>query len=212
MRFFISLLTLVLVAYHVRIRQMPSVRRVAAYVVAVGAISAFWAGFYIAACEDALGRYGRVVAGTVSEKVSTTGEQGTPTIGGKYASVIVTSEESQFYDIVARLVATGSADAWAIGYSYPCDSARPCSQRSFVSHQRWLQIRPGDRVNVRYVKGTIGGARLDDEPRWATAIARMAIGIALLAAAVLIGDAQRDTAGTRRLQPDPTYPDPAVQA
>ncbi len=179
------LLTLVLLAYHLRSRQVPHPRHVVAYFLALGAISAFTAGFYLAVEEDALGRYGRVVPGTITNRYSTTGEQGTPTIGRGYRAFIRTSNENEFYDMLARLVATGSAHMWVVDYRYPCEAPRPCWERSVVSHQRWAQLRAGQTLNIRYVTGTFGGARLEDQPLWAAAIARMAIGVILAAAAAL---------------------------
>jgi hypothetical protein len=46
----------------------------------------------------------------------------------------------------------------------------------------------GTRVNVRYVRDGIGGARLERNPQWAVAIVEIALGaVLLLAAAVTLG-------------------------
>ncbi len=190
MQVLIPLLALVLVAYHLWTRHIPSLRRVLAYVVAACAVVAFWTGLRVAIAEDALGRFGQVVVATVSEKTSTTGEQRTGVIPRIFSATAGAFEGTEFYDLIQRLIATRSIDAWAVTCTYPCQGARPCVARALVSHQRWLQMRTGDRVNVRYVTGPRGSARLEDESLWATAIARIAMGVALAAAAVLI-------AGTR---------------
>jgi hypothetical protein len=180
------ILTLVLFAYYLRARSLPHPRHVIAYFLVLGAVASFSAGFSLAIQEDGLGRFGRVVTGTVRERFSTTGEQGTRTIGPRgYWVTIRSSDDYQFFDMIARWVATGTSDLWAIDYSYPCEIARPCWQRTAVPRHRWLQMRAGQPVSVRYVKGGFGGARLEDQPLWAPAIARMAIGVVLAAAAAL---------------------------
>ncbi len=188
---FISLVAVGFVAYHVHRRQLPSPRQVLAYLVAIYAVTAFWAGFHLAVTEDALGRHGQGVTGTLGEKISTTGEQATRTFGSRFPTPLILTDGDPLYDVLARMVATGAADSWAVDYNFPCDDAQPCRGRAFVSHTRWLQMRAGDAISVRYVKGSMGGARLSDQSQWPTAIARMAIGIALLAAAVLIAGTPR---------------------
>ncbi len=184
MHLFLLSLAVVLAAYHLYKRQIPSVQRIVAYLIVVAALTASWAGLRLAITEHALGRYGRVVAGTLRERVSTTGEIGTRTVGVLPAALIP-SEANAFYEILERLIATGSAEAWAVTYDYPCGQTQRCEGRAVVSRARWLQMHAGDAVAVRYVQGRVAGARLDDDSQWATAIARMAIGTALFAAAVL---------------------------
>lgn len=186
MSFFASLLALVLLARHLRLyRRFPSLRQVVAYFVAVAGVSAFWTGFYLSVKEDARSRYGHLTSGTIVEKMSSTGEQGTRTIGWRHA-VIRTSKGTRYYEHLARQIITGSPLAWAVDYSYDCGRPQPCWGRDFVSRDAWMELRKGARVEVRHVPDGIGGQRLEQNPQWATAIVEMCIGgVVLLVACAL---------------------------
>jgi hypothetical protein len=188
-RFYTTLLTFVLGAYYIRIKRWPTRRQIAGYVVAVNAVAAGWSGFYLSMQEDARSRYGRVVPGSVSERISSTGELGTRTIGrwlgrrgapGYDPLRIITSEGSRLHEVVARHIVTGSPSLWVIDYRYDCGRPQPCWGRDFVGHERWLRLQAGAAVNVRYVPDAVRGARLEDNPQWAVSTVELALG-ALLA-------------------------------
>jgi hypothetical protein len=136
---------------------------------------------------------GRVVAGVVVGKLSSTGENGSRTIGRRWsrrasqrAPTVVTSEGFQFHDVLARMMMTGSADAWMIEYRYHCYSTRQCWQRESVSHALWSDLYIGQTVNVRIATGQDRSGRLDDNPMWRTALAKLAIGGTLGVLAALV--------------------------
>ncbi len=190
MHFAIVLLTFVLGAYYARIRRFPTRQQMVAYVLAVNAVAAGWTGFYLAMEEDARSRYGHVGQGIVSERISSTGELGTRVIGLSSLlrrtpgydplRTINTGQGSQFYEAIARQIATGSIAMWVVDYSYDCGRPRQCWGRDFLTHARWLQLPAGSRVTVRYVSSGLGGQRLEDNPQWTTAITEMAIAAVLL--------------------------------
>jgi hypothetical protein len=209
--FLITLLTFVLIAYHVRIRRLPTWRQVGAYVLAVNAVAAFSAGFYVAVQEDARSRSGRIVQGVVTERISSTGELGTRRIGLAHVlrggpgydalRSINTIEGSEFYQVIARQILTRSAQMWVVDYSYDCGRLHPCFWRDFVTHEKWLQLGAGMPVDVRYVPDGIGGARLDNNPQWATAIVEMTLGaLLMLVAASVFGMLPSLIRRTKRLE------------
>ncbi len=188
MSFFITLLTFVLLAYHIRVyRRLPGVRSIAAYLVAMTALSAFWSGFYLAMQEDARSRYGQVVNGIVVEKLTSTGVDGTRTIG-QHDVDIRTSNGTRVYDMLARRIVSGSPTAWVVDYWYDCGQPQRCSGRDFVPRELWLRLQAGAPVAVRYVPKGIGGERLDNNPEMMVAIAEMGVGLVFaLVAAVVAG-------------------------
>lgn len=128
---------------------------------------------------------GRVVAGVVVEKLSSTGAASSRTIGGsrrwrrsRAMPTIVTSNGFEFHDVLARLILTGSPDAWVIAYRYPCSTSGECRQREFVSHDLWSGLQAGQMVNVR-TDGDQNQGRLDENPALSTAIAKVGIGATL---------------------------------
>jgi hypothetical protein len=126
---------------------------------------------------------GRVAPGVVVGKLSSTGADGSPTIGGRRhwrASrsfpYVMTSDGFRLHDVLARMMLTGSPNAWIVEYRYPCASSGDCRQREAVSHALWSRIRVGQTVNVRSAKGQDDPGRLDDNPLWSTGLAKLAIG------------------------------------
>jgi hypothetical protein len=140
------------------------------------------------------GRYehGRVVAGVVVEKLSSTGAEGSRTIGSRRwqtsrrTPAVLTGDGFTLPDVVARMMVTGSTDAWVVDYRSPCGSAGGCWQRDFVSRALWYELRSGQMVNVKTAKSLNDSGRLDQNPMWPIALAKVAIGgtLALLAGLV----------------------------
>lgn len=146
-------------------------------------------GFSLAVIEESRARYGQVVSGVVEERLSTTGELGTRTIGGsrRYGrGPTVRTTGFDVYQTLTRAVVTGSFDAWVIDYRYPCGVAGGmCRQRDFVPHNLWLRLEAGHTVNVRQSKDETRTARLDENPQRGLAIVKTTLACLLLALAAL---------------------------
>ena len=153
---------------------------------------AFLDGFMLGATEDSRARCGRVSSGVVVEKFSSSGAQGTRRIGRRggrnqqHTRPVVTANGFAFYEPLARLLVTGSAEAWVVDYQFPCAGGRTCLERDFVTKEQWLPLRAGSTVNVRQADWETTSSRIDGKSRWATACADLAIGTLLLAAAGLL--------------------------
>jgi hypothetical protein len=134
----------------------------------------------------------RVASTVIDAKYSSIGENGTRTIGGSRFSRsshkvawLNTSEGFRADDVLARLLLTGSKNAWVVEYRYACEASRGCVQREFVSHELWSQLRVGQVVNIRAAKELGDPGRIHENPMWNIALAKLAIGgIVALAAAV----------------------------
>jgi hypothetical protein len=184
-----SLVTMVVVAYHISSRRRLTARAIASYVLALAGAVAFIAGFTLGVKEADRGRYGQVTSGVVVERLSSTGEEGTRFIGRRSrrrSNAVVTANGFQAHDVLARVVVTGSPAAWVVGYRFPCADGRTCWGRDFVSEELWRRVRPGQAINVRQADGETTTARLDENPQWSTALAQLGIGAVLLAAAALL--------------------------
>jgi hypothetical protein len=142
--------------------------------------------------EEGRARYGRVSSGVVVEKFSSSGAQGTRRIGRRggrdqqHTRPVVTAHGFAFYDPLARLIVTGSAEAWVVDYRYPCAGSRACLDRDFVTEEEWLPVRAGSTINVRQADWETTTSRIDGNPRWATAFVDLSIGGLLLTAAGLV--------------------------
>jgi hypothetical protein len=188
----VHLVAVVVIAYQLSLRGRITVRGIVAFALAAGGVMAFLDGFMIGVAEDGRTRYGRVSSGAVVEKFSSSGAQGTRRIGSmggsdqQHTPSIVTGQGFAFYDRLARLIATGSAEAWAVDYRFPCGGGRTCFDRDLVTKEEWLRLRAGSTVNVRQADWETTTSRIDGHPRWATAFAGLGIGGLLLAAAGLV--------------------------
>lgn len=147
-------------------------------------------GFSLAVLEEDRGNYGRVVSGVVTERLSSTGEEGTRVAGGRGRRHIdVRMPGFDPYSTAVRLMASGSASAFIVEYRYPCGvGTGTCFGRDFVDRDVWSRLRAGAPVNVRRSAGEKTTARLDDNPQWNYALTEGALGgLLLLAAALLSG-------------------------
>ena len=135
----------------------------------------------------------RVVAGVIGEKLSSTGEDGSRTIGGRRGwraggrlPTVLTSNGFWIDDELARLMLTGSTNAWVVQYTYPCSGARGrCWQREFVSHALWSELRAGERVNVLTSSSDRTRGRVQNNPPLGTALVKLAIGATLVGVAAV---------------------------
>ena len=146
-------------------------------------------GFSLAVVEESRARYGQVVSGIVEERLSTTGELGTRTIGGGRRhgrGPTVRTTGVDVYETLTRAVMTGSFDAWVIDYRYSCSTgAGLCRERDFVRHDLWLRLESGHTVNVRQSKDETRTARLDENPQLGLAIVKTALACLLLGLAAV---------------------------
>ena len=186
------LVAMVVVAYQLSSRGRITGRGIAAFGLAAGGVMAFLDGFTLAVMEESRARYGHVSSGVVVEKFSSSGAQGTRRIGRRggrdqqHTRPVVTAHGFAFYDPLARLIVTGSAEAWVVDYRFGCAGGRTCSDRDFVTEEQWLPLRAGSTVTVRQADWETKTSRIDGNPRWATALAELGIGGLLLTAAGLV--------------------------
>ena len=171
--------------YYLITRKRTGGEVVAFLLVAAGALP-FLDGGVTLVREFGRWEHGSVGSGIVTAKYSSTGENGTGTIGrgrywrGKWQSPwIKTIEGFHTHDVATRFLLTGSADAWVIDYRAPCDLASGCHYREFVSHDLWTRLQVGERVNVRRAKYQNDQGRLDENPMWKAGAVKFAIGSSL---------------------------------
>jgi hypothetical protein len=158
-------------------------------------------GFTLAVVEEDRANYGRVSPGIVMERLSSTGEDGTRTIGGRMSGrrPVVRVPGFDPYSTSVRFLASGSPGAFVIDYRYPCGMGQgTCFGRDFVSHSLWSRLHEGSPINVRRSPGEKAPARLDENPLWRLALTRAALGCVLLIAAALLS-------GRVRLRPLAKY-------
>jgi len=143
-------------------------------------------GFTLAVVEEDRTRYGRVMSGIVVERLSSTGEEGTRTMGGKGSGAIVLTSGFDPYSVAVRWLTSGSPSAFVVDYRYGCSvGTGTCWGRDFVSHDTWARLRAGAPVNVRRSPGEKGTSRLDENPQWRLALTRAAFGCTFLIAGAL---------------------------
>ena len=184
---------MVFIAYKVSARERITPRGIAAFALAAAGAMAAIDGFMLGVHEEGRMRYGRVTPGVVVEMFSSTGAGGSRSIGRRGGSSqrvtrpVVTASGFQFYDVLARLVVSGSIDAWVVDYRFPCSAGTgTCSGRDFVSEEQWQRLNAGDAVSVRQADWESVTSRLDDNPQWATAFADLGIGAVLLTLAGIV--------------------------
>src|SRR5512132_2901787 len=111
-------------------------------------------GFSMGVLEEDRANYGRVTSGVVIERLSSTGEAGTRTIGGRGFHLDVRTSGFDPYSTAVRWLATGSFSAFVIDYQFGCASGTgTCHGRDFVNHDLWARLRAGGHVNVRQSVG-----------------------------------------------------------
>ena len=192
--FLLKVATPVVVAYKLRVGTRFTARGIAAYGFMAAGVLALFAGYDLAAVEEARFRYGHVYPGHVIEKLSSTGAEGTRHIGthgGRNQAQtrpVVTISGFHLYDQLARLIVTGTPLAWVVDYQFACDAPRPCFGRDFVSEEQWARLPAGGAVNVRQAEGETSTSRLDDNPQWPFALADMGVGAVLLVVAAVLAE------------------------
>lgn len=146
--------------------------------------------------ELARRQHGRVNAGVVLTKLSSTGEDGSRTIGRSYRRLgrspfVNTANGFRVHDVLTRLLLTGSPRAWVVDYRYPCASPAGCVGRDFVPHELWTRLRPGQTVGIRSADERIGSARLSDNADLASPAVTFAMGGLLAMLAIFVSRGSR---------------------
>lgn len=169
------------------LRSMPLTGRGLTWLLIGMGLFAVVDGFTLAVVEEDQTRYGQVSSGVVVERLSSTGEDGTRTIGGPGSGATVRTPDFDPYSVSVRWVTTGSASTFVVDYQYGCSiGTGTCSGRDFITHDAWSRLRAGMPVNVRRSIGQESRSRLDDDPQWRLALSRAAVGSVLLIAAALV--------------------------
>lgn len=162
----------------------PSTRSgVLAVLIGVFAALAAYDGTVLAIREYGRAHHGRVKAGTVVAKLSSTGADGSQSIRSprrRRYRPILTTEGFKVHDLLARLILTGSTNAWIIEYRYGCERPYGCRGRDFVQEDLWRRLNAGATVNVRQSNEETSSSRLDENPQWEVAMLDVTIGGALL--------------------------------
>lgn len=177
--------TVVFVAYRFRTGAPFTFRGLLTYGLAVAGALALFDGGTLLVREEMRARHGRVTPGVVVEKYSSTGADGSRSIGRglgrsgpQRSQRIVTIKEFQLHDVLARWIVTGSPNAWVIAYR--CNTRPGCYGRDFVTEAQWRRVAEGQAISVRQTDAEDMEGRLDGYPQWRTALADITIGAILL--------------------------------
>src|SRR5262245_29533666 len=169
----VPLVVFVAWAYWLYASRPTSTRGGVAFVISVFAALAAYDGITLAVNEYDRDREGVVTAGMVIDKLSTTGAAGSSRIRASRARRsrrLITSEGFAIHDELARLILTGSTNAWVIDYRYGCARAQSCRGRDFVPEDLWRKLSVNQNVNVRRSRGETNSSRLDQNSQWGVAI------------------------------------------
>ena len=164
----VRLVAMVVVAYQLSSRGRITGRGIVAFGLAAGGVMAFIDGFMLGVTEESRARYGRVSSGVVVEKFSSSGAQGTRRIGRRggrdqqHTRPVVTAHGFAFYDSLSRLIVTGSAEAWAVDYRFPCAGGRTCARPRL--RDRGTVVAPTRGVHGQCAAGGLGNDDVAD--RW----------------------------------------------
>lgn len=179
-------------ALYILLGKKRTTREYIAFGVGVAAVVPLLDGGTTLVQESARLQDGAIVAGVVTGKLSSTGADGTRTIGrqrwGRPSPTINTIHGFRAHEMLARWIVTGSRHAWVVEYRYPCGNGSGCVNREFVDRALWSRVEVGQVVNVRTAKGLDDSGRLGENPMLAIGAVKFAIGAAIaFAAAALSG-------------------------
>jgi hypothetical protein len=163
-----------------------------------------WDGALLLYREGGRHSSGRITPGVVVGKLSSTGAQGTRTIGGNRFSrpsrrlpAVRTANNFRYHDVVARWLLYGSKNAWIVEYQFACGRSGACFRREPVPRELWSRLHVGSGVRVKTAKGQRDPGRLEANPQWNLAITKLGIaGCINWIAALVAGHAR---IGRRRL-------------
>jgi hypothetical protein len=185
MSFLLVLCLFVAFAYWIRTGRKVTARGAALLLSAFAVWPAYDAGI-VGVREYDSAQHGRVQAGIVVKKLSSSGADGSERVHSprsRRSRRLIATEGFRIHDVLARLILTGSRNAWIIEYRYSCDR-HACSARDFVPEALWRELHIGQTVDVLRSNGS--SSRLVANPPWTTALAKVAIAAALLLAAGVV--------------------------
>src|SRR5262245_17199822 len=130
----------------------------AALLMSIVAAFAAFDGTTLAIREYARARDGVVTSGIVVGKFSSSG---TPTTRAPSyrRSWRASGTGFSIHDELARLVFTGSLNAWIVDYRYGCSRPHGCSGRDFVPEALWRRLSVDRTVNVRRARSEMYSGR-----------------------------------------------------
>jgi hypothetical protein len=174
-------------AYWLYTARPLTTRGAIALIISVAAALAAYDGTVLAMREYARAHEGVVTSGLVVGKFNSTGTDGTPGLRSSrsrsYRRSFATTEGFAIHDELARLILTGSTNAWVIDYRYGCARAQGCRGRDFVTEDLWRTLSIGQAVNVRRSRDETNSSRLDANVRWHVAAVDLAFATALFVVA-----------------------------
>jgi hypothetical protein len=185
----IAIFALLVGAYYLLIGRRRTARETAALMAGTIAVLPMLDGGVLLIEEIARQQRGRSTSGIVVGKLAGPwmGEPGVDSARGRTSPGRGADAASRYslepYGGIVRLLETGSPDAWIVEYRYSCGRAARCWQREAVSHTLWSALRVGETVAVRAIIGRETSGRLEANPSWRPALARLAIGGTLFALA-----------------------------
>jgi hypothetical protein len=166
-------------------------RGIAAVLISVVAAHAAYDGSTLAVREYQRAQFGHVTMGVVVNKLSSTGADGSGRIRrpmARRSRRFVTTTGFTLHDEIARVILTGSLNAWVIEYRYACDAPYRCLGRDFVPEALWRRLHTDQNVNVLQAKTETRSARLEENPQPAIATVYLLLAaVLLLVAAVVSG-------------------------
>lgn len=161
----------------------PLTRGTIALMISIAAALAAYDGIVLAMREYGRAYDGVVTSGLVIDKLSSTGEDGTARVRAsrsrRYRRSFRTTEGFAIHDELARVILTGSINAWVIDYRYGCARGPGCRGRDFVPEDLWRKLSVGQTVNVRRSHDETNSSRLDANVQWRVAAVDLAFAAAL---------------------------------
>ena len=155
----------------------PSLTTRSAIALLIGMVAGFAAydGMTLAIREYERTNEGVVISGVIVGKLSSTGADRSARIRApRSRRSFAPADGFAIHDELARLILTGSINAWVIDYRYGCVRAQGCSGRDFVPEDLWRRLSVGQTVNVRRSRGDSSSSRLDENSQWGPAMVDLA--------------------------------------
>jgi hypothetical protein len=106
--------------------------------------------------------------------------------GFRPSPFVNTADGFRLYDVLTRMLLTGSRHAWVVDFRYACGSSGGCVGRDFVPRELWTRLQPGQAVNIRSVEGRRGSGRLSENNDLLVPAVKFAMGGVLALIAVLV--------------------------
>src|SRR4051812_23485168 len=171
----VPLIVFVAWAYWLYAGPQLTTRGIIGLLMGIVAALAAYDGTTLAVSEYARAHDGIVTSGLVVGKSSSTGADGSARIRApRLRRSFMIVDGFKIHDEFARVVLTGSLNAWAIDYRYGCARPQGCSGRDFVPEDLWRRLAVGQTVNVRRSHGESASSRLDGNPLWTVAMIDLA--------------------------------------